>query len=208
MKPLLLALASLTLGAAALPAAAATTIDFDEFTHSGVTRNLTRTVASGGFSFVSDSGSGLSAWGATHPNNADQGGATLTTWNAGSVAISRLDGSAFSLASIDMTDMYNTAGLLEVLFTFFDGTRTTTETFALDRVRGLKTITLDRDNLMWFTISGADSNRAFQIDNMVWDEAVVSAVPEPATWAMMIIGFAGVGVVVRRTRPATAFAKA
>jgi hypothetical protein len=28
----------------------------------------------------------------------------------------------------------------------------------------------------------------------------VSAVPEPATWAMMIIGFGGAGVAIRRRR--------
>jgi hypothetical protein len=33
-----------------------------------------------------------------------------------------------------------------------------------------------------------------------------AAVPEPATWAMMIIGFGGVGAVMRKRRTATAFA--
>ena len=32
----------------------------------------------------------------------------------------------------------------------------------------------------------------------------VSAVPEPATWAMMIIGFGGAGVAIRRRRQAFA----
>lgn len=31
--------------------------------------------------------------------------------------------------------------------------------------------------------------------------ASVPAVPEPATWAMMLVGFAGVGVAMRRRRP-------
>ena len=33
---------------------------------------------------------------------------------------------------------------------------------------------------------------------------VGSAVPEPATWAMMIIGFGGAGVAIRRRRYAAA----
>ena len=33
-----------------------------------------------------------------------------------------------------------------------------------------------------------------------------SAVPEPSTWAMMLIGFAGLGAVLRRRRALTAFA--
>jgi hypothetical protein len=35
---------------------------------------------------------------------------------------------------------------------------------------------------------------------------VGGGVPEPATWAMMIIGFGGIGAVLRRRRVATAFA--
>jgi hypothetical protein len=32
------------------------------------------------------------------------------------------------------------------------------------------------------------------------DAAVTGAVPEPATWAMMLIGFGGMGLVTRRRR--------
>lgn len=35
----------------------------------------------------------------------------------------------------------------------------------------------------------------------------VSAVPEPATWAMMLIGFGGVGIVIRRRRKTVGLAK-
>jgi hypothetical protein len=31
-----------------------------------------------------------------------------------------------------------------------------------------------------------------------------SAVPEPATWAMMLLGFAGIGMSLRRRRPTLA----
>jgi hypothetical protein len=36
------------------------------------------------------------------------------------------------------------------------------------------------------------------VDNIVVDEPIVSGVPEPATWAMMILGFAGIGAALRR----------
>ena len=39
-----------------------------------------------------------------------------------------------------------------------------------------------------------------------YHQAFAFAVPEPATWAMMIIGFGGVGAVMRKRRTATAFA--
>jgi hypothetical protein len=43
----------------------------------------------------------------------------------------------------------------------------------------------------------SDTN-AFEIDNIV----VNSAVPEPATWAMMLLGFGAIGFSMRRRRAA------
>lgn len=40
----------------------------------------------------------------------------------------------------------------------------------------------------------------FGVRNIETLTAVTSAVPEPATWAMMIIGFGGAGVLIRRSR--------
>jgi len=34
-------------------------------------------------------------------------------------------------------------------------------------------------------------------------QATVTAVPEPATWGMMLLGFAGIGLAMRRRRPST-----
>jgi hypothetical protein len=39
-----------------------------------------------------------------------------------------------------------------------------------------------------------------------WDHDPTAAVPEPSTWAMMLLGFAGLGFAFRRTRHKTAFA--
>lgn len=43
-------------------------------------------------------------------------------------------------------------------------------------------------------VTGDDNHDDF----VVW--AVISALPEPSTWAMMLMGFAGVGLAVRRQR--------
>ncbi|WP_419815498.1 PEPxxWA-CTERM sorting domain-containing protein [Glacieibacterium sp.] len=48
------------------------------------------------------------------------------------------------------------------------------------------------------TVSFSSSNRAFEIDN------ISAAVPEPATWAMLLGGFAMVGVSARRRSRALA----
>ena len=54
------------------------------------------------------------------------------------------------------------------------------------------------------SVTFASSQNSFEVDNL----AAVSAVPEPATWAMMLIGFGAVGHSMRkrRTRTTVAFA--
>jgi hypothetical protein len=49
------------------------------------------------------------------------------------------------------------------------------------------------------------NDNAFELDNIGWmqdppDPAPVPAVPEPSTWAMLLIGFAGLGFVFHRSR--------
>jgi hypothetical protein len=39
-----------------------------------------------------------------------------------------------------------------------------------------------------------------QTNQINWDNVVISAVPEPSTWAMMILGFAGIGFMAYRRR--------
>jgi hypothetical protein len=48
----------------------------------------------------------------------------------------------------------------------------------------------------------ASTVRAQYFDNVSLD--VTAAVPEPSTWAMMVLGFAGVGLVTyrRKSKPA------
>jgi hypothetical protein len=51
-------------------------------------------------------------------------------------------------------------------------------------------------------ITFASSGNSFEIDNL----AVSAAVPEPATWALMILGFGVVGAAMRRRKPKLALA--
>ncbi len=41
------------------------------------------------------------------------------------------------------------------------------------------------------------SSNSFEVDNFAGS---IAAVPEPTTWAMMIMGFGAVGAVIRRRR--------
>lgn len=47
----------------------------------------------------------------------------------------------------------------------------------------------------------SSTSNSFEVDNFA-----VAAVPEPATWAMMILGFGAMGAVIRQRRYATALA--
>lgn len=41
----------------------------------------------------------------------------------------------------------------------------------------------------------------FEFDNLTIGSAVVSTAPEPATWAMMLLGFGAIGLALRKRRP-------
>ena len=53
-------------------------------------------------------------------------------------------------------------------------------------------------NIGTFNLSGGFSSGA---STLTISRAVVAAVPEPGTWAMMLLGFGAVGFAVRRRRP-------
>jgi hypothetical protein len=59
-----------------------------------------------------------------------------------------------------------------------------------------------------FTINSSTNlgNNDPLLDKIIFDGAVGGAVPEPATWAMMILGFGLVGTAMRRRKTAVSFA--
>ena len=54
------------------------------------------------------------------------------------------------------------------------------------------------------TIAFGSTNYSFEFDNIA--AQTVSGVPEPTTWAFMIAGIAGIGLMLRRTKQTTAAA--
>lgn len=55
---------------------------------------------------------------------------------------------------------------------------------------------LDVGNSWYFSIA----NSPAYIDNLVFGNERIGVVPEPTTWALLIVGFAAVGSAVRRQR--------
>jgi hypothetical protein len=188
------------LAAFAQPASATTVLDFDDLAGpagGGIPGNI---YTSQGYRVSPSSQSGgLIHYSKNHPYSADPGGATLihTTQNMHSI-FERIDGGLFDFLSIDVSNYYNNATPLNLLFTFTDSLGVvTTQTYRTDTVAGLETITFNRKDLSRFTMnSGTDW---VQFDNVVLEQAV-SAVPEPATWAMMLVGFFAAGGALRASR--------
>jgi len=177
MKTFLSAAAILTvatLGATSVQAA--TVVTFTELKHEQQAKlHRVNPLTSGGLEFrTNDLAQGFASWG-TSANNADPTGATLMNWSG------------------------NSTITVSIEFIFFDGVRTVTEKVTLDNAKGLQTFAFNR-TVEWFSFRGLTLGDTGQIDNVVWDAPVVTGVPEASTWAMMIVGFAGVGGAIRRTR--------
>ncbi len=55
-----------------------------------------------------------------------------------------------------------------------------------------------------FVAEGTSDSLGGYLDNIT----ISTAVPEPATWAMMLLGFGGLGALLRRRRTLAGFAAA
>jgi len=97
-----------------------------------------------------------------------------------------------------------TAGInkLVLTLTFEDGSQQTLDTldtgttedyFGFSSDLGIRSIAVTTANA---------ANVQFYLDDLVFGDKAVAAVPEPASWAMMIIGFGAVGSTMRRRKPA------
>jgi hypothetical protein len=137
------------------------------------------------------------------PNNADPGGATLglrTSGGATGFSLTRLDGSAFSFSSADATHLNNAltnpgnGGTFNI---FADDIPVLQSSYDINP--GFQSYSLNATDVHTIRIT---SNNFFQLDNLV----VSSAVPEPTTWAMLLIGFVGVGFMTFGRRKVAALA--
>lgn len=201
--PVSTALAAALLACMASPASALT-IDFESIGFDGPTNDGPRGIGSpldiGDFRFTATDPFGLSpilVFSRQSTNNPDFGGTSILPNRPDTgLTIQRIDGGVFAFNSVDLTfafddqNQFFTGGVAN--YALSDGT---SRSFAFDNLAGFQTFTLNTGDITSLTIT---ANSPFAIDNVVVDAA---AVPEPASWAMMIGGFAAAGTALRR-RPA------
>ena len=144
----------------------------------------------------------------------DPAGASIITQYASQTStLTRSDGGLFSVSSIDAAKYFDygtygsTADLL-LSYVFADGTRAS-ETRTINTVGRypVNTLQLNTGPLRSFSfLPTTGSSGSLQFDNIVVNG--VSAVPEPASWAMMMLGLGvlGAGARYRRRNTGVAFA--
>ena len=202
MKVLLAAGSAAIALACASSAGASTVINFDEYIYTAPgpygERSYT-SMTTQGFR-ITNSFNSLFVRQANHVYNPDPGGANLYIPFAGVTKFERVDGALFNLDSLEFADASND-GSARVSFdlTFFDGVKTGTRTLTYDTKRGFQTADLNLQKIQWFSI-----NTQTQIDDITVSVPAVAGVPEPTTWALMIMGFGATGAIVRRRRAAIA----
>lgn len=194
--------AALLAGALFVPAAMASTtsvIDFNELTSDDT--YFVDPLASGGFNFTNNcisSWNCLGVWGKDNIAQADPGHATIFVNRGFTItSMNRTDGGTFNLISIDLADAYNSGESSTIDFTFYhSGVATTSQSVTLDNLIGLQTFVFNETNLTsvsWQTSIGDGGYGQF-------DNVLVSSVPEPEIYAMLLVGLGLVGFTSRRKK--------
>lgn len=193
VKYLLPALVAAT--ALAQAPAQAVTIDFNNYSPDGQCGEL----STDGLTFTPGiPGMCVGVW-----NNASSGGAyngTLALIYAGPLVVTPTDGGLFKLSQFDAGLSWYTAATLHTL--------TATAVLADDSLAyGFADITKEFSTIpvadIWLksiTFDGIDDGY-ITLDNI---GVTYAPLPEPASWALLIVGFGLIGVTVRQRRTATA----
>lgn len=196
MRPLLAAYSAAVALACASNASATTVIDFSEYIFTSPSPYGVATYSSLTTQGFRITNSNNATWipAANYVYNPDPGGANLYLAFGGLTRFERLDGTMFNLDSLEFADASNDGGQgLGFQLTYFDGVKTVARTLAYDGQRGFQTADLGLRSIQWFSI-----NAQTQIDDITVSAPTVAGVPEPTTWALMIMGFGAAGYALRR----------
>jgi len=124
----------------------------------------------------------------------------LATWTGFETHITRQDGGTFDVYSVDIADILNIGAAHggRLRFTFANNAQQHFD-YVTDSIVGLQTLVFDMKNVTGM-LYYSEVGKNVQIDNIRLAPPPPGAVPEPAAWALMILGFGGVGATLRRRR--------
>lgn len=194
---------AVTLGASAH----ATTIDFNLPSNRAYLGN---TYSQDGFTFTNDGDPNYAFFNwvsmGDSAYNADDTGdiAVNSVWST--TTITQDDGNPFDFTSIGLAQVINGDWGGSVDFTFnHDGGGSSSQTVTLADVSGLQHFSFDQQNLDSVSFHFTNFVDSVQFDDVGVSPsgvASVGGVPEPATWALMLLGFLGLGAALRTRREA------
>jgi hypothetical protein len=175
----------------------------------GVTTTVfgVETISSGSFAgggLISDYGNGfghaLSGASSGGGENAFDSLVFIFTAPIFAFAFDDLDLTASEFANIRVTLQGGASSLFSVSDT--DGDFATAGFFGFSSATALQSVEVWSSNLA----GGPVGERANLVDNLAISRSPTGGVPEPSSWALMIMGFGLAGAVMRRTRSGPAFA--
>lgn len=175
--------------AAAVCAFTASAVQAETMTFAGVTTSfVTGPYVENGITMTPPTGGGYYGYQSNGTVHLDQG-------SSNGIYDFTFANGLFNLVSIDVATSYGASGL--GTFTAFDAANTQigTVSFSASTV-GTKLLSLTNVSRLRLVATGSH----FNIDNLVLNAA---AVPEPATWGMMIAGFGVMGAAMRTRRRST-----
>lgn len=180
--------------------AGATVINFEEFPPD----NTNGTIPAGRYAGLGVTFQGTddsSTWGgnsAGDPGNwglEGTNGATFAGFNGNSYALTLLFGSLISSFSLDASRSNGSSDGTITIEALLNGSSVGTDSEALGSINTWSTLSL-AGSFDEIRITGTGTGfHPFGIDNIVFNG---TAVPEPGTWAMMLLGFGAVGFAMRR----------
>lgn len=135
--------------------------------------------------------------------NANGANATIFQNYSGTInTLTQDSGDAFSFFQIGLADVYNSAGDFGAIhFTFnYAGGGSSNTTVNLDGAQGLKIFQFNETNLASVEFRAQGTTGDWLQFDFIGVNEQQGAVPEPATWALMIGGFGLAGAALRRRR--------